>query len=115
MSGEPCQEPVVTPAGHVYEKRLLENALASNGGKDPRTDEPLEMENVIVVQTEGVARPRPLAATSIPGMCLLFQNEWDAMMLETYNLKKQLEQVTETPRKLANPAEILKLTFCSVN
>ena len=42
---------------------------------------------------DGPVRPRQLAATSIPGMCVLFQNEWDALMLETFELKKQLEQV----------------------
>lgn len=37
-----------------------------------------------------VVRPRPLTATSIPGMLTLFQNEWDELMLETYALKQSL-------------------------
>lgn len=34
-----------------------------------------------------VVRPRPAAATSIPGLLSLMQNEWDELMLETYTLK----------------------------
>jgi pre-mRNA-processing factor 19 len=57
------------------------------------TKEDLNIEQVITIKTDGLVRPRPLAASSIPGMCVLFQNEWDALMLETFELKKQLEQV----------------------
>ncbi len=35
--------------------------------------------------------PRPASATSIPGMLQLFQNEWDALTLETFQLKQELE------------------------
>ena len=35
-------------------------------------------------------RPRPTAATSVPGLLALFQNEWDALMLETHTLKEHL-------------------------
>jgi pre-mRNA-processing factor 19 len=86
---------VVTPSGRVYERRLLENALQQNGGKDPISQEHLDMDKVIKIVIDGPVRPRPLAASSIPGMCVLFQNEWDALMLETFELKKQLEQVRQ--------------------
>ena len=36
-------------------------------------------------------KPRPAAATSIPGMLSLLQNEWDALMLELHSTKTQLE------------------------
>jgi hypothetical protein len=42
-----------------------------------------------------VARPRPASATSIPGMLTLFQDEWDALMLETYQLKTNLDTVRQ--------------------
>ena len=38
-------------------------------------------------------KPRAPTATSIPSLLSLFQNEWDAVVLETYSLKQQLEQV----------------------
>jgi pre-mRNA-processing factor 19 len=40
-------------------------------------------------------RPRPLAATSIPGMLTLFQDEWDALMLETHQVKTHLDTVRQ--------------------
>lgn len=35
--------------------------------------------------------PRPVTATSIPGLLKSLQNEWDAQMLESVQLKKHLE------------------------
>ena len=44
--------------------------------------------------------PRPTTATSIPGMLQLFQNEWDACMLENFELHQQLsalrQELTQT-------------------
>lgn len=37
-----------------------------------------------------VVRPRPTQATSVPALIQLFQNEWDALMVETYTLKQHL-------------------------
>ena len=39
--------------------------------------------------------PRPVQATSIPGMLQLFQAEWDTLTLECYKLKQQLEQTRQ--------------------
>ena len=35
--------------------------------------------------------PRPASATSIPGLLKSLQNEYDAQMLETFQLKKHLD------------------------
>ena len=40
-------------------------------------------------------KPRAPAATSIPSLLSLFQNEWDAVMLETFTLKQQYQQVRQ--------------------
>ncbi len=38
--------------------------------------------------------PRSTTNTGIPGLLQTFQNEWDALMLETFNLKQQLDSVS---------------------
>lgn len=40
-------------------------------------------------------RPRPPTLTSIPALLATFQNEWDSLALETYNLKEQLARSRE--------------------
>ncbi|EPB78016.1 u-box domain protein [Ancylostoma ceylanicum] len=41
LSGEPAEEPVVSPSGHIYEKRLILKYIAENG-VDPVSNESLE-------------------------------------------------------------------------
>jgi len=85
---------VSVKSGHVYEKRLIEKYVETNG-KCPVTNEILEQKDLIPVKVNKAVKPRPIAATSIPSMLQLFQNEWDAMMLETYTLKQHLETVRQ--------------------
>lgn len=40
----------------------------------------------------GAAKPRAPSATSIPAMLSLLHAEWDALMLESYELKDQLDK-----------------------
>ena len=42
-----------------------------------------------------VVRPRPPTLTSIPSLLSVFQNEWDALALETYTLRQQLIQARQ--------------------
>jgi pre-mRNA-processing factor 19 len=42
-----------------------------------------------------VVRPRPPTLTSIPALLATFQNEWDALALETHTLRQQLTQVRQ--------------------
>jgi len=58
------------------------------------TGDPLTLQDLIPIKvpTTGTSRPRqPVPTTSLPGLMASFQNEWDSLILETYNLKKQLE------------------------
>lgn len=90
ISGEVPQEPVASrKSGHLYEKRLILKHLQTDG-RDPVTGEDLDPADLIELQVNKTVRPRPLTATSIPGMLTLFQNEWDELMLETYALKQSL-------------------------
>jgi pre-mRNA-processing factor 19 len=54
------------------------------------TDEPLDADDLVAVSSSAAVKPRPTAATSIPGLLSLFQNEWDATMLEAHQLRQAL-------------------------
>ncbi len=81
-------------SGAVFEKRLIEKYIEENG-KDPVTGEDLSTDDLITVKSSRVVRPRPPTLTSIPALLTTFQNEWDALALETYNIKEQLMRTRE--------------------
>ena len=60
-------------------------------GKCPVSEEPLTTEDLLPVKTNKAVKPRPPTATSLPGLLNLMHNEWDALMLETYQLRKTLD------------------------
>lgn len=95
ISGVAPEHPVVSKlSGHVFEQSVVEKYIESTG-KCPVTGEPLEAGDLLPLKSSSAVKPRPVAAASIPGMLTLFQNEWDALMLETYTLKQQLETVRQ--------------------
>ncbi|CAM1509789.1 Fc.00g001240.m01.CDS01 [Cosmosporella sp. VM-42] len=95
ISGEAPQEPVVSKkSGVVYEKRLIEQYISEHG-TEPSTGETLTTEDLLDIRSSRIVRPRPPTLTSIPALLATFQNEWDALALETYNLKEQLARSRE--------------------
>ncbi|GAM20395.1 hypothetical protein SAMD00019534_035700 [Acytostelium subglobosum LB1] len=105
ISGEVPEQPVVSvKTGNVYERRLIEKFIDANG-KEPTTGEPLTVADLVTIKSPGSRaaggvgggplRPRTSTATSIPSMLQMFQNEWDALMLETFTLKQQFETVRQ--------------------
>ncbi len=95
ISGEAPQEPVVSKkTGVVYEKRLIEKYIEEHGSEPGTTDE-LDREDLLAVKTARIVRPRPPTLTSIPALLSTFQNEWDALALETYTLQEQLARTRE--------------------
>jgi len=80
--------------GTVYERRLIEKYIEEHG-KEPGTEEELEVEDLLPVKTTRIVRPRPPTLTSIPALLATFQNEWDALALETYNVQEQLARTRE--------------------
>jgi pre-mRNA-processing factor 19 len=55
----------------------------------------MTVEDLIELKTSRVVRPKPPTLTSIPSLLTTFQNEWDAMTLETYNVRQQLSQTRQ--------------------
>ncbi|RPA85172.1 cell cycle control protein cwf8 [Ascobolus immersus RN42] len=95
ISGEAPKEPVIsTKSGNVFEKRLIEAYITENG-KDPITGEELTLNDLLEVKSPRVVRPRPPTLTSIPSLLTVFQNEWDALALETFTLQQQLTQTRQ--------------------
>eukprot|EP01138_Halocafeteria_seosinensis_P007972 gb/GECG01008145.1/.p1 GENE.gb/GECG01008145.1/~~gb/GECG01008145.1/.p1 ORF type:complete len:498 (+),score=68.19 gb/GECG01008145.1/:1-1494(+) len=95
ISGEVPQDPVLcSKSGHIYERRLIEKHIDETG-TDPVTNEEVSLQDLIAVKSNKAVAPRPVEATSIPGMISQFQKEWDSVMLETYNLRQQLDHVRQ--------------------
>ncbi len=80
--------------GNVFEKRLIE-AYISDNGKDPVTNEELTVDDLVELKSSRTVRPRPPTLTSIPSLLSVFQNEWDALALETYTLRQHLTQTRQ--------------------
>ncbi|PMD59118.1 Prp19-domain-containing protein [Hyaloscypha bicolor E] len=95
ISGEAPQHPVASSkSGNVYEKRLIETYIAENH-KDPVNGEELEITDLIDLKSSRIVAPRPPTLTSIPSLLSTFQNEWDALALESFNLRQQLQQTRQ--------------------
>lgn len=84
----------LTNIGNVFEKRLIE-AYISENGKDPLTGEDLTLEDLVELKSARTVRPRPPTLTSIPSLLGVFQNEWDALALETFTLRQHLTQTRQ--------------------
>lgn len=52
-------------------------------------------DDLIELQTSRVVRPKPPTFTSIPSLLSAFQNEWDALTLDSYNVRQQLAQTRQ--------------------
>lgn len=95
ISGEAPEEPVASKkSGAVFEKRLIEKYIEENG-KDPVSGEELDLEDLLPIKSARIVRPRPPTITSIPALLSQFQNEWDSLAIETYNLREQLARTRE--------------------
>jgi pre-mRNA-processing factor 19 len=80
--------------GNVFEKRLIEAHIAEHH-TDPVTGEDLELDDLVELKSSRIQRPRPPTLTSIPALLSIFQNEWDAIALQTYELQKELAQTRQ--------------------
>lgn len=78
----------------MFEKRLIEAYIAEHG-KEPITGEELTVDDLIELKSARVVRPRPPTLTSIPSLLGVFQEEWDALALETYTLRQTLAQTRQ--------------------
>ncbi len=87
---------VSTKSGLLFEKRLVEQYVATTG-KCPVTHEPLSAAELLPVRVNtggnvahGVAPPRAVGE-GVPALLRALQREWDATMLEAFQLKQHLD------------------------
>ena len=59
------------------------------------TNEDLTMDDLVELKSSRTVRPRPPTLTSIPSLLSVFQNEWDALALETHTLRQHLTQTRQ--------------------
>lgn len=59
------------------------------------TGEELTTDDLVELKTQRIVRPRPPTLTSIPSLLSVFQEEWDALALETYQLRQALAQTRQ--------------------
>lgn len=59
------------------------------------TNEHLTTEDLVELKSSRSVRPRPPTLTSIPSLLSVFQNEWDALALETHTLRQHLTQTRQ--------------------
>lgn len=91
ISGETPVEPVVSvKSGNLFEKSLV-TKYVQESGTCPVTGDPLSVDDLVPVKASSTVKPRTTAATSLPGLLSVFQNEWDALVLESFELRKVLE------------------------
>ena len=70
-------------------------AYISENHKDPVTGEDLETSDLLDLKSARIVTPRPPTLTSIPSLLTTFQNEWDALALETFTIRQQLSQTRQ--------------------
>eukprot|EP00284_Hemiselmis_tepida_P015402 CAMPEP_0174935168 /NCGR_PEP_ID=MMETSP1355-20121228/52602_1 /TAXON_ID=464990 /ORGANISM="Hemiselmis tepida, Strain CCMP443" /LENGTH=119 /DNA_ID=CAMNT_0016181833 /DNA_START=49 /DNA_END=404 /DNA_ORIENTATION=- len=95
MSGETPLDPVVSvKSGNLFEKGLV-TKYVQESGTCPVTGEPLSLDDLVSVKSSSTAKPRATNATSLPGMFSAFQAEWDALVLESFELRKVLDKTRQ--------------------
>ncbi|XP_014294471.1 pre-mRNA-processing factor 19 [Halyomorpha halys] len=91
LSNEVPEHPVVSPvSGCIFERRLIEKYITESG-TDPINGKELTVEQLIEIKTTPVVKPKPPSATSIPAILKTLQDEWDAVMLQSFTQRQQLQ------------------------
>lgn len=91
ISGVAPENPVITKTGYVFERRLIEEYIRCNGSC-PVTKSELSLDDLIQVKSASSFKPRLIKNASIPGILDSLRTEWDAMVMEMFQLRSELEQ-----------------------
>eukprot|EP00055_Hartaetosiga_balthica_P008165 m.29409 g.29409 ORF g.29409 m.29409 type:complete len:489 (+) comp6151_c0_seq1:74-1540(+) len=95
ISGTVPQQPVVSPkSGAVFERAIIEKHLKDND-TDPINGEPLSVDDLVSISSSDIVQPRAPNATSIPALLRMLQDEWDAEVLSSFELKKYITSLRQ--------------------
>ncbi|KAJ6253332.1 pre-mRNA-processing factor 19 [Anaeramoeba flamelloides] len=94
FSGQPAEDPVVTTSGYLFERRLIEKYLQTEG-TCPITKKVLTEKDLIPVKLPSVSKQIKQTVSSIPKLIEVLQTEWDSIILESFALKKELHNTRE--------------------
>lgn len=84
--------PVVSPSsGRIFERSVIEEYIR-NHGKDPVSGEPLSASDLVSVNSQPLL-PKSVKNASIPGLLMSLQTEYNALVLEGYDLRQELQQI----------------------
>ncbi|GAB66247.1 WD domain G-beta repeat domain containing protein [Plasmodium cynomolgi strain B] len=92
ISGQTPEEPVVSKTGYIFEKRLIEKHIL-NYGICPVSGEVLTLQDLYPLKNEKVVKPRPITASSIPGLLSIMQTEWDSLISEMFTLRTHVNDI----------------------
>jgi pre-mRNA-processing factor 19 len=100
ISGVLPTEPMVTKDGILYEKRLILKMITENKSCPVTGNElsekdliPITSCKILIDLVAGFSKPKAPSEASVPNILLSLQNEWDSVMLETFELKKQYQEL----------------------
>ncbi|CAI1562736.1 hypothetical protein SEUBUCD646_0L00330 [Saccharomyces eubayanus] len=122
ISGKVPRKPVLSPSSKtVFEKSLLEQYVRDTG-KDPITNGPLSLEEIIEIVPsaqqasliESTNSATLKANYSIPNLLTSLQNEWDAIMLENFKLRSTLDSLTKKLSTVTYERDAAKLVAAQV-
>uniref|UniRef100_A0A6G3MEZ3 Pre-mRNA-processing factor 19 n=1 Tax=Henneguya salminicola TaxID=69463 RepID=A0A6G3MEZ3_HENSL len=93
LSGEIAQTPVVSLLSkNLFESRILEKYVEANG-KDPITDEPMTLDDIIPIKTSTTVAPKLSYQSGIPVLLKTLQDEWDTFALQNHIKSKKLNSI----------------------
>ena len=77
---------------YIFQKYIADN------GVDPINGKEMTIDQLIEINVSPVVKPKVPSATSIPAVLKSLQDEWDAVMLNSFTLRQQLQTARQELR-----------------
>ncbi|EZG83905.1 putative PRP19-like protein [Gregarina niphandrodes] len=92
LSGSVPAEPVVTPEGHVYEKRIISLHLEKSQ-VDPISGKPLSLKDVVEVKCPPINKPSSAVALGdFQSVLQHLQTRYDSVLLELHQTRRERDE-----------------------